>query len=182
MLCAWQSRMWQSYVRNVVCVPMGCVTMWCVTALCHMRECCLWRCGVFLVCVYMFVLQFVWQWCAVLATQQVLHCFVQRQDVQRLPHNMPRRHGDACHAQPRTSSPSPATQMVPVTHEQQKVPPATRKQLASHQTKPVHPSKPSVINATPAVTMLCVCVWVCMCDNIECVCVCVAELCVTTMF
>lgn len=37
---------------------------------------------------------------------------------------------------------------------------SSRKQLASHQTKPVHPSKPRVINATPAVTMLCVCMGV----------------------
>ena len=170
-VCVWQSRMWQSCVRNVVCVPMGCVTVWCVTALCHMRECCPWRCGVFL-CVCMFVLQFVWQCCAVLATQQVLHCFVQRQDVQRLPHNMPRRHGDACHAQPRKSSPSPATQMVPVTHEQQKAAGVTSDQAGPPQQAQSHKCHACRDNV--------VCVYGCVCVTI--LCVCVAELCVTTMF
>ena len=127
---------------------------------------------VFFLCVCMFVLQFVWQCCAVLATQQVLHCFVQRQDVQRLPHNMPRRHGDACHAQPRKSSPSPATQMVPVTHEQQKAAGVTSDQAGPPQQAQSHKCHACHDNV--------VCVYGCVCVTI--LCVCVAELCVTTMF
>ena len=180
--CVFWYIMIQSWSKLCVCVAMLCV---CDRVVCDslvwemwfVYQWGAWQCGVwqrcvicenvvrdavvFFLCVCMFVLQFVWQCCAVLATQQVLHCFVQRQDVQRLPHNMPRRHGDACHAQPRKSSPSPATQMVPVTHEQQKAAGVTSDQAGPPQQAQSHKCHACRDNV--------VCVYGCVCVTILCV-------------
>ena len=190
--CVFWYIMIQSWSKLCVCVPMLCV---CDRVVCDslvwemwfVYQWGAWQCGVWQRCV---ICENVVRDAVVFSCVCVCLCCSLCDNVARcLPHNkyfiasFSGRTCSACHIICRGATATRAT------HNHGKVAHrlphkwclsrmSSRKQLASHQTKPVHPSKPRVINATPAVTMLCVCMGVYVWQY----CVCVAELCVTTMF